>query len=93
MAFQPWLAILWRCDMVLESPERGFLVKKQVNPKYMKIIDYIKDTKSELKHVNWPTRAQAVGYTIIVIVFSLVIAALLGAFDFIFSGILQRLIS
>ena len=59
----------------------------------MKIIDYIKDTRAELKHVNWPTRAQAIGYTVIVIVFSLVIAALLGAFDFIFSGILQRLIS
>jgi preprotein translocase subunit SecE len=59
----------------------------------MKIIDYIKDTRSELKHVNWPTRAQAIGYTIVVIVFSAIIAMLLGAFDFIFSGILQKIIS
>ena len=59
----------------------------------MKLTNYIKDTRAELKHVNWPTRAQAIGYTVVVIVFSTVIAALLGAFDFIFSGILQKLIS
>jgi len=39
----------------------------------MKIFDYFKDTRAELKHVNWPTRTQAIGYTIIVIVFSAVI--------------------
>jgi preprotein translocase subunit SecE len=59
----------------------------------MKFIDYIKDTRVELKHVNWPTRTQAIGYTVIVIVFSVIIALLLGAFDFIFSIILQKLIS
>ena len=59
----------------------------------MKITQYIKDTKAELKHVNWPTRAQAIGYTAIVIIFSIVVAALLGAFDFVFSGILQKFLS
>jgi preprotein translocase subunit SecE len=59
----------------------------------MKITNYIKNVRAELKHVNWPTRAQAIGYTVIVIVFSAIIAALLGVFDFIFSGILQKLIS
>ena len=59
----------------------------------MKLTNYIRDTRSELKHVNWPTRAQAIGYTVVVIVFSAIIAVLLGAFDFIFSGILQKIIS
>jgi preprotein translocase subunit SecE len=59
----------------------------------MKITNYFRDTRAELKHVNWPTRAQAIGYTVIVILFSALIAALLGAFDFIFTGILQKLIS
>ena len=59
----------------------------------MKLTQYIKDTKAELKHVNWPTRAQAIGYTAIVIIFSIVVAILLGAFDFIFSGILQKFLS
>lgn len=51
----------------------------------MKIIDYIKDTKGELKHVSWPTRKQSIWFTIIVIVISLVTAFFLGLFDFIFS--------
>lgn len=59
----------------------------------MKIIDYIKGTRAELKHVNWPTRGQAIGYTVIVILFSVIVAVLLGAFDLLFSGILQKLIS
>jgi preprotein translocase subunit SecE len=77
--------------MVLRSPRWGFLVKETQYS--MKLTNYIKDTKAELKHVNWPTRSQAIGYTVIVIAFSAIIAALLGAFDFIFSGILQKLIS
>ncbi len=59
----------------------------------MKITEYIRDTRSELKHVNWPTRAQAIGYTVVVIVLSAVVAFLLGAFDSIFSTILKSLIS
>ncbi len=51
----------------------------------MKIIDYIKDTKEELKHVSWPTRKQSVLFTIIVAVVSIVTAFFLGLFDFIFS--------
>lgn len=59
----------------------------------MKFTNYIRETRAELKHVNWPNRTQAIGYTVIVIAFSAIIAVLLGAFDFIFSGILQKLIS
>lgn len=59
----------------------------------MKLTNYFKDTRAELKHVNWPTRAQAIGYTVVVIVFSAVIALLIGAFDLTFSGVLQKLIS
>ncbi|OGD67297.1 preprotein translocase subunit SecE [Candidatus Campbellbacteria bacterium RIFOXYC2_FULL_35_25] len=58
----------------------------------MKLIDYIKDTRGELKHVSWPTRKQAVWFTIIVIVISLFTAYFLGFFDFIFSLLLKKFI-
>lgn len=58
----------------------------------MRFIDYIKDTKSELKHVSWPTRAQAISFTVIVILISLAVAAFLGAFDFLFSQIVSKLV-
>ena len=54
----------------------------------MSIITYLQDTKSELKHVSWPTRQQIIAYTSLVIIFSLVVGALLGVFDVIFNYLL-----
>jgi len=47
----------------------------------MNIVEYIKETRSEMAHVSWPTRRQAVIYTIVVVVISLVTGLLLGLFD------------
>jgi preprotein translocase subunit SecE len=55
-----------------------------------KTIDYIKETRSEMKHVNWPTRKQAIAFTIIVIAISVGVAFFLGIFDYVFSLGLQR---
>jgi len=57
-----------------------------------KVIEYIKETKSEMSHVSWPTRKQALGYTIAVAAISIAIALYLGVFDSIFSMILDRII-
>ena len=58
-----------------------------------KITEYFQETKTELKHVIWPSRNQTLYYTIIVIILSLVIAYYLGIFDFIFSQGLQKIIT
>ncbi|MBI5138924.1 MAG: preprotein translocase subunit SecE [Candidatus Vogelbacteria bacterium] len=47
----------------------------------MSFAEYIKETKGELKHVNWPTRNQTTNYTILVIIISVVVSILLFAFD------------
>ena len=49
-----------------------------------KLTEYLKETKAELKHVSWPTKDQAILFTVIVVVFSIVVAAALGAFDYLF---------
>ncbi len=59
----------------------------------MQIVDYIKDTKGELTHVSWPTKRQAISYTIAVVIISIVTAFFLGFFDYIFSIGLSKLIS
>lgn len=51
----------------------------------MGIINYIKETQSEMKHVAWPTKQQTFVYTGLVIIVSVVIAAYLGFFDAIFA--------
>jgi preprotein translocase subunit SecE len=75
-------------------PRAFFFRKKQNNQKtnIMKIIDYIKDTKGELKHVSWSTRRQAIVYTIIVILISVSVALFLGFFDFIFTETLEKFV-
>ena len=57
-----------------------------------RFINYLKDTRQELRHVTWPTRNQAIAYSVIVIVVSLVIAAFLGALDFVFRELLDMYI-
>lgn len=52
----------------------------------MGIINYIKETQAELKHVSWPTKKQTMIYTILVIVISVALALYLGFFDALFSG-------
>ncbi len=57
----------------------------------MKLIQYLKETKGELKHVSWPTRHQTIQFTIIVIVLSLLTAFFLGVFDTVFMNILEKI--
>ncbi|MFA5095467.1 MAG: preprotein translocase subunit SecE [Candidatus Paceibacterota bacterium] len=58
-----------------------------------KITEYLKETKTELKHVIWPNRRQTIYYTLIVVVLSVLVAYFLGIFDFIFLQGLQKIIS
>ena len=46
--------------------------------------NYLVETKIELRKVSWPTQQETVRYVIMVIVFSLIVAAILGLFDFFF---------
>lgn len=55
----------------------------------MNISTYLNETKGELKHVNWPSKAQTVNYTAVVIGVSLAVALVLSFFDLIFSALLK----
>jgi len=57
-----------------------------------RLIQYVKDTQGELKHVSWPTQKQTAIFTILVMIISIVIALYLGVFDYFFTGILNQVI-
>ncbi|MBI5817339.1 MAG: preprotein translocase subunit SecE [Candidatus Yonathbacteria bacterium] len=57
----------------------------------MALVEYLKETKAELKHVSWPTRKQAISFTVVVIAISIFTALFLGLFDTIFSTLLKWL--
>lgn len=50
-----------------------------------RFITYLRDTKTELNHVSWPTQRQTIIYTALVIVLSIVTAVYLGVADYGFS--------
>lgn len=57
-----------------------------------KIAGYFRDVRSEFGQITWPSRAAAVRLTIVVIVFSAVFAAFLGAVDYAFGEAIRALI-
>lgn len=56
------------------------------------LTEYIKNSKLELKKVNWPSKNTTVNYTILVIMASIVVAAFLALVDYIFSLGIEKLI-
>jgi preprotein translocase subunit SecE len=58
----------------------------------MNLINYLKETKEELKHVSWPTQKQITTFTILVIIISVFIALFLGFFDAVFVRLLEYII-
>lgn len=56
------------------------------------ILDYLSGVRAELTHVKWPSTGQAVGYTALVILISLVVAGLMGGFDYLFRFVVAKLV-
>ena len=59
---------------------------------WQKLTDYFKETRQEMKKVNWPDRQQTLIYTTVVIGVSLGVSVILGAFDYLFAAILKLII-
>jgi len=57
-----------------------------------KVVEFIKETRGELKHVAWPSRKQTFQATALVIGISLVVALFLALFDWLFSLALRTVI-
>jgi|TARA_B100001971_G_C18194712_1_gene540748 preprotein translocase subunit SecE len=53
------------------------------------IIQYIRDSREELRKVTWPTKQQTINSTILVVIVSIVIAAFLGGLDYGFNKLLE----
>jgi preprotein translocase subunit SecE len=58
-----------------------------------KLIQYLKETKSELKEVVFPTRSQTITFTVIVIIISVIVAVTLGGTDRILTSILAKIVA
>lgn len=57
-----------------------------------RIKNFFAESRQELRHVNWPTRAEAIRLTSIVIGISVGLASFLGIFDYLFTEAIKSLL-
>jgi preprotein translocase subunit SecE len=50
-----------------------------------RLVTYIRQVVAELRKVIWPTRNELITYTTVVLVFVVVMASIVSAFDFVFA--------
>ncbi len=59
---------------------------------FARLKSFFAESRQELRHVNWPTRQEAVRLTSIVIIMALGIALFLGLFDYLFTNIIKSFV-
>ena len=57
-----------------------------------KVLDYIRESRAELKKVTWPTRQQMWHSTIVVIVVTFMVSAYLGLVDLLLTGVFSKIV-
>ncbi|HIR17556.1 preprotein translocase subunit SecE [Cloacibacillus sp. An23] len=57
-----------------------------------KVLDYVRESRAELKKVAWPTKQQLWYSTLIVIVVTAIASAYLGLVDLILTGVFSKFI-
>lgn len=55
----------------------------------MSVIDFLKATKAEMKHVSWPSQRRSVVLTVLVVVITFALAGFMGGLDYIFTRLLD----
>ncbi len=57
-----------------------------------KVLDYIRESRAELKKVTWPTRQQMWYSTLVVIVVTFMVSAYLGLVDLLLTGVFSKIV-
>ncbi|OGM11749.1 preprotein translocase subunit SecE [Candidatus Woesebacteria bacterium RBG_16_36_11] len=58
-----------------------------------KIFQYLKDVRTELSKITWPKKEEVIKLTLIVFIFSALVAFYVGGLDLIFTNVLGKIIS
>lgn len=62
-------------------------------PKENRLVQYIRETRAELRKVVWPTREEAINLTAIVVGTIVVMSAFFGVVDYILTQLFRLLIN
>jgi len=67
-------------------------VVKFLQEKYLELSKFLREVRQEVRKVAWPSRRQAINYTIVVVFAVIFVAALTAATDAAFGVIVRRLL-
>jgi preprotein translocase subunit SecE len=73
-------------------PSVGGRGRRTGNP-FLLIGHFVRDVRSELRKVNWPTQRETINLSIVVIALSVAMGLFLGGVDFIFQELFRYLIA
>ena len=76
-----------------EKAEKAKKDKQSKPGIFERVGKWLKEMKSELKKVQWPSRKQTINNTMIVIACVIVVGIFIWIFDFVATGVIQGLIS
>jgi preprotein translocase subunit SecE len=76
-------------EAALAKTEKVVTEKKQMN----RVQRYFRETIGELRKVSWPTRKEATNLTIVVLIVTFTMGAILGFLDFIYSQLMALILS
>ena len=57
------------------------------------LVTYIKHVREELGHVEWPSRQEAIGHTLMIILVSALVALLVGVLDYVFGQAVSSVVA
>jgi preprotein translocase subunit SecE len=64
-------------------------MKKKITKIYQKLISFLKESKSELLKVVWPSKKEVIRKTVLVIVSIAISTAIIGGFDLLLIKLVQ----
>lgn len=69
-----------------------FFGMKPTALKAVRPLVFLKEVKSEMEKVSWPSRQEVIRLTLIVIVSSVIVAVYIGGLDFVFTKLMALLV-
>ena len=70
----------------------GILARRPFGSQQAGLMNYLRDLRSEIRKVIWPSRREWTNLTLVVLAISAVVGAFLGATDFIFQEFFRLLL-
>lgn len=57
-----------------------------------RVMNFFREVRGEFNRISWPSRVELIGLTTLVIIIVVLLSVYIGALDFVFKAIIERLL-